>query len=566
MSQSRKWSQIVPPVAGAVGLLALTLWPARLPWVGPVGDPLGETDNHVWMFWLHTERLLGGGEALANVPEGIGVPLMDLVNWPVWMLGAPLGPALAWNLMMVFSVALALFGGWRLGREVGGEAGAWVGMAGLGTAPFLAGVVDFGISESWPIGWLALHLALLLSHARSGRRLDALGAGLCLGAFALSGWYHALFGLVMEALVVPVLLWRHRRLGLLLQGGVALAMVLPIFAVFRGELGLWSHRWMAPSPGPPGPREDWATLPVFGTDLLNLVLPSTVSVHPSKAVYLGSILLLLVGVGLVRRGRRTLPWVLAALPLLALALGYWPTAAGKALGFPGPAYALVQLVPELQGLSHWHRAVGGALPALIAAAACGAAALPKRAWVGPLLALLIGVDAVGFGQTAWPRTVIEPELPEVFAWLDAQEGESREPDPRGIVQLPFDNDRRLFADSPARIYNRWQVLHGRPVSEHYEGMDALLASSKLVAAANDACWNQSRLPPYYAPPPEMRDLDFPTDPEVIEAERAQLRGWGYRWIVLHRDRCRLLAKPIQGLDRTLGEGERVGEQALVWEL
>ena len=557
MEAPPKWTSILAPLAGGALLLVGSAWPSGAPWRALVGDPLGETDNHWWMFWLHTRTLLGEEAVLANAPDGVGVPLMDLVNLPLWLMGWPLGPLLAWNLLIVANLVLALAGGWVLGGAVGGRTGAWVGMAGLGTAPFLFGVVDFGISESWPVGWLALHLAALLRHARTGSKESALAAGFSLGAFALSGWYHALFGLIAEAVVVPALLLRARRPGLVLQGGLALAMVLPSFLRFQGQLGLWSHRWMKPSPGPPGPREDWATLPVFGTDLLNLLRPDLGSVHPSKAVYLGSILLLLVLWGLVRAPRRAAPWLLGAVPLLLLALGYWPALAGKALGFPGLAYGLVSLVPELAGLSHWHRAVGGALPFVVAAAACGAATLPQRSWLGPALAVLIAVDGTLLGQSAWPRTTIEPVLPEV---ITALEGEG------GIIQLPFDNDRQLFADDPARLYNRWQVLHGRQVAENYEGMDALLARSTLVAAANDACWNKSTLPPYYAPPPEMRDLDFPSDAALIEEDRAQLRAWGYRYIVLHRSRCRLLAKPIQGLDRVLGTGERVGDDGLIWEL
>ena len=43
--------------------------------------------------------------------------------------------------------ALALVGGYRLGREVGGPAAAAPTMVALGSAPFLVGVIDLGISE-----------------------------------------------------------------------------------------------------------------------------------------------------------------------------------------------------------------------------------------------------------------------------------------------------------------------------------------------------------------------------------------------------------------------------------
>jgi len=545
------------PIVGALVLAVAMLWPARDPLRHFVGDPLGETDNHVWMFWRELAAWGREGQPLANAPEGVAVPLMDLVNLPLYAMGSLGGPVVAWNLLALCSVGLALGGGWFLGATLAGRQGAWVSMAVLGTAPFLAGVVDFGISEAWPLGLVAIHLAFLVRHARGGRPVDAVFAGLFLGGVGLSGWYQALFVLVIEAVVVPVLWWRSRRMGLWLQGGIGLAMVMPVFLSFRGQLGLWSHRWIAPSPGPPGPREDWATLPVFGTDLLNPLLPSLSSVHPSKSVYLGLVALILAGLGLARARRKAWPWALGVGVLLAMSWGHWPTLAGTALGFPGPALALVEVVPELRGLSHWHRAVGPAVVALAALAAWGAQSLPQRAWIGPTLAGLIALDGIAFGQTAWPRSMIAAEAPEVYATL---EGEG------GVVDLPFDNSRELFADEPARIYNRWQVIHGRQAAEHYEGVDALLERVTLVVAAHEACWNQSTLPPYYAPPPEMRNLPFPEDADVIAEERAQLRAWGYRWIVLHRERCRLLPKAIQGLDRTLGAGRRVGDSAIVWSL
>ena len=40
----------------------------------------------------------------------------------------------------------------------------------------MLGVVDFGITESWTVGWLALHVALLLRYARTGGARWAVGA------------------------------------------------------------------------------------------------------------------------------------------------------------------------------------------------------------------------------------------------------------------------------------------------------------------------------------------------------------------------------------------------------
>lgn len=543
------------------GLLLLTvvgavvLWPVVPAGSDIAGDPLGEADNHLWMSW----RALGG--AAANAPAGVDLPLMDPVNLLPYALGAWVSPGLGWALMRLWNMLLAMVGGAALSRCFVRGPAVWVGAAVLGTAPFLSGAMDFGITESWPIGWFGLHAAALLGLARHGGAGRALLAGVSLGMIGLSGWYHSFFGLVMEAMLVPFLLWRHRRPALVLQGMVGLAMVLPALLRFLEVAPGFEARWRAPSPGPPGPRPDWAELPVFGTDVLNLVLPALEAVHPSKSVYLGLFSFLLAGVALVGRPRVGGGLLAAALPFVVLALGHWPTLAGKAIGFPGPAWFLAEHVEALRGLSHWHRGVAGALPFLAAAAAVGAGILLERvprgtALVGAGLVGVVTFDAVVGGGTAWPRSTISLEAPAVLMEL---------PGPGGVVQLPFDNGRAAFSAEPARIYQRWQVAHGRPISENYEGVDALLEGSALVAAADATCGVVSTLPPYYQPPPRMRELPMP-EGESLASGRAALRSWGYAWIVVHRSRCRTPVQAIQALDRVLGPGTHHPSGDVLWAL
>lgn len=538
-------------------VLGVSMLPTDTPWRCLIGDPLGETDNHLWMFWREGIRLRGVGGALANVPEGVSIPLMDPVNLPVYLLLSPLGPVIAYNGMAAFNVLLSGLGAYVLARQFVDARHAEIALVAGGSAPFLAGVIDFGITESWPIGWLGIHAALLIRYARTGRRIVAVGAGVSLGLVALSGWYHALLGLIVEAVLVPALLLRHRRLGTVAQGAIGAVMVLPSLIHFLSIREQWRPRWLAPAPGPPGPRPDWAALPIYGTDVLNLILPSSTTVHPSKSVYIGVVVLALCAWALLRRSKSAGGLVLlAAIPLL-LSLGYWPTVAGTALGLPGPAWLLVKVVPALQGLSHWHRAAAGAVPFLAAAAAIGAAALPN--WRG-LPAVLIGLilaDGVLLSQTAWPRTAYPLTLPASLAEL---------PGSGGVIQIPFDNSREMFSETPARIYSRWQVIHGRQIAENYEGVDALLAGSVLVAAAHAACWNRDTLPPYYQPPPEMRSPQAPQTLESIAAAVAELDTWGFEWIVLHRDRCRVPARAIPLLDELLGPGHHFDNGDAAWKI
>jgi hypothetical protein len=195
-------------------------------------------------------------------------------------------------------------------------------------------------------------------------------------------------------------------------------------------------------------------------------------------------------------------------------------------------------------MSHWFRAVGPASVFIGVAAGVGAGALCRsprwsHLWIG-----LVLVDSIAGAPTAWPRAAYKLEVPDSISVL---------PGEGGIVQIPFDNGRRDFTDTPPRQYNRWQVAHGRAVSENYEGVDALLATSHLVAPVDAACLLSTTLPPYYQPPPQMRGLGTPTKkkagPMVVD-----LAASGFDWIILHRERCPSPVTPIRALDKVLGRG------------
>lgn len=525
-------------------LLVVTL-PASTDWAAVMGNPLGETDNHLWMFWRAAQQIFAGAGVLGNAPTGVDIPLMDPVNLPAYLALGWLSPGMGWRAMITWNVCLNMAGAYLLARQWTGADGARVAMVAAGSMPFLGGVLDFGITESWPLGWFSLHTAAMVAFGRSGRSIWAIFAGFCLGCIALSGWYHAFYGLLWEAILVPVLVLRFRRWGLIAQGLIGGLMVLPSLWRFWLVRGNWEPRWRVPSPGPPGPRPDWGELPVFGVDFLTFVAPHPAVVSPSKATYLGLTVLVLVGLGGWAKPRVGALLLALAAPFLVLALGYWPTIGGTAVGFAGPAKWLVQAVPSLMGMSHWFRAVGPAAVALSVAAGVGAGWLSRRHWAwSHVLAACVMVDGLYGAPTAWPRPAFSIDTPAALSVL-AGEGT--------IVQIPFDNGRTPFSDEPARIYQRWQLGHGRPISENYEGIDALLAESELVAPIDDACLLSSTLPPYYKPPPHMRGLGTPSAKRGREMADA-LVAVGIEWIVLHRERCPVPVTPIRALTRVLGPG------------
>ena len=532
-----------------VATVALVLWPDG---VGPVrGSPLGEVDNHLWMF---ARAWPGAPAAQDGQPGPVALPVMDPVHLPLAWLGAAVGGAAGASWAVSLADALLAFaGGHALARAVGLGRGprAFAGVA-TASGPVLAGLLDFFITESATLGafGLALAAAIDLSRRRAGAAARLVGAGLLLAA---SGAYAAVFalslGVILLALGGP--LRRRRVLG---PGLVAAVLGAIVLAPAWGTAGRLSARFLAVRATPPPFRPDWAELPVFGADLLTFALPQRAAVHPSKATYLGLVLLLAALPALrLPVGR----WLWAGvLGLVALSAGHWPTVAGHALGVRGPAAHLVALLPSLGAISHWHRAIAGALP-LLATAAALACRRPLRRPAGLVaLCALVVADGLLGAPTAWPRPSFALDAPPALRAL---------PGPGGLIHIPFDNGRRPFSHTPARPYTRWQLAHGRAISENYEGIDALLVASDLVAALDAACGLPPTLPPHDLPPASRRSVPMP-QAAARDAGLERLRAWGYRYLAVHRTRCFRPAAAVQaGLD-ALGPPIENGPEHVIWDI
>ncbi len=487
--------------------LLLFTWPLVLHPLELLTDPLGEGVNHYWMLW----RAFQEGP-VGNWPEGLPIPLMDPINAPLAVPLIWVDPVLGFNQMVVLNLILAGLGSGVLARECGaGPDGVFVAAIAGGCSPFLGGLLSFGVTEALPVGWIGLHVAALLRWERGGRWPWLVAAAASLWAFVLAGWYHAVFGCVVE---LVLLLRLRRRGGLLAQATAVAALVLPWFLYFLERREFWSSRFQSPRGAPADLQQEWRELPTWGTDLLNLVLPSLDSVPVSKCAYVGVVALILAGMA---RGRARLMWWLA-LPLWLLALGHWLSVGGhtELLGrhWSLPAAWLVRLFEPLTGLSHWVRAAGPATVFLAVAAGLGAERLGRWA---PLAALALLADSLLFSQNPWPRALTDATPPA--ALVEAVTGP--------YVQLPFDNGRRDFSADPVRRYNLWQPRIGFPEGENYEGPDALLAN-RVLSEAQEACEQERRLP---WPPPIKAGVALP--PQILlhvqecpEAEEILTRAFG----------------------------------------
>jgi len=533
----------LPPLLAALGIAFFT-WPA-LPTLTTrlLGHPFSEVDNHLWMAWFGWRA----DAPMRNLPAGFDLPLMDPVNLLWWVPGSFLGGVFAYNIAVIGNLAVAALGGWMLARELtGSRAAALVGMAATAFSPFLSGVIEFGITESWPVGWVAIHAALLLRYARTGSLQSAAGASLALAAVLLSGWYHAFFALVAEVgLGVWALALRPRFTTvavIVAQGLVALAPVLPRLRETQEKGTIWASRFQGLTQ--PKAYTDWEAQPRFGTDLLNLLLPHPGELPVARTVYVGAIVLLLAAFALRRRAG----WALVAIATAfwVLTLGHWLRVGGVPVSGLGPLPAgwLVEALPPLRGISHWYRAAGFASVFVGAAAAVGAAALLARVrhpapWAVALVMTLF-VDGVALAPTPWPRLTYAPNPPSAILDL---------PRPGGLLQLPIDENRGLQGIESRRVYDQWQLFHGRPITEHYEGKDSLLYRNTTLAGWQRSCAGIAPLLPAVRTPTE--DLQA-----LLDA--------GVAYVVVHppyaKSGCASVVK------RRLGEPVARTPRAVVWDL
>ncbi len=557
----RGWARLLPLLV-ALALALAVMWPWPLRPMDVPGSPFMEADNHLWMLWRAARSVWGEPGPWMNWPLGHERTLQDLVHLPMAALLMPLDPAFAYGCIAFTDLLLALLAGWLLSRELGASSGAaMVGMAVLGCAPFFGGALCFGLSEAWTLGCYGLFGALFLRTARTGSLGSALGSGAALAGFALSGWYSAVFA----ALAMPVwTLWvlvrnrptagRWLLLGLVIS--LALLAVFPALVGFlsSGDLEGLVARRAAPWTYQPG----WRHAPQGGTDILNLLLPTTEQVDMARTSYLGLVALSLGLLGLARN--RDARVAMSGVLLMAiLAMGRNLVFAGHAVGpgaepLPAPVHWLTLLFPALNGIYWWYRAAGLAVVFLAPAAAMGVGVLEGalgRSFFRMALPLvaLVAADDLLLSDAPWPRPVYDPRPPEQLVDV---------PGDGPLVLLPFDVGPRLWPRHVPRAYQRWQPWLDRPISESYESPDAL-ADNALLAWADRECraGRMARGQAHQALPPDSARLR-----DAIDA----LLGAGVEVVAVVRPRAVAPGRCVAYLEEQLGPAGGDGQIVSWWLL
>jgi hypothetical protein len=521
----------------------LLLWP--LPRVGRqalLTSPHGEAAAHVWALWaaLREGHPLLFHTRLVSWPEGVDVLLIDPANLPWVALGAPFGPAAAYNAILLGGCLLMGVAGALLARRVGGA--PWLGAAAAMACPaFLAGTLR-GATEQLAVAWVGIGLALLLEAVGRGGAVRVILAGIAMGISAWAGPYNGLWmGIAGLAVGAGLAVRRDARAWrrALPAGLVAAAVAAPVaWAIVHDFSVMQDPRFGQASTLEPVRRLAFARGGNIGVaDLLDPWVPAPLTgtfAEISQTTYLGIVALVAAAVAVGRR-RDLWPWLAGAAAAAAVGLGPWLYVGDRLLAVgghavPGPA-ALLHQLPFLGHLAHWYRAapVGGLL-----LAAC-LSTLGVRRW-GPLLVAALVADALLLAPFRWPLAATPPPGGALF--------EGREPG-GAVLELPGSTQ----PDPPEGVWRNagplHQVAHGRPIA----GTVMLLPASPSL---RDAVQAFSALQ-YGAGLPDRVLLD--------------LQASDVRWLVL-RPGYRRTASPAlaEALTRCLGDPVAREDDAWLWDL
>ncbi len=539
-----------------IGLLAIAIlltWPQALHSASLYGAAGGEVDNHYWMYWVATQRVVVAISGhtlgpLTDVPHGWEIPLMDPINLPIWWSAAWIRPEVGYTAVLWVNLMLAGFGAGKLAMAIHARTGAgatkgsdalafWAGaVAGMASPPLL-GFMNFGIAEAWTVGWLGLHAAYLLRWGETGERRALVLAAAAAAAVWASGWYNAAFLLMLE----PFLWVAARRWSLALPVAAVVAALprLPALWETHANFALWSSRLTGICTAIP--NRGWLARPFCGADLLALIRPSPEPLLVSHAMYVGLVAVGLAGFGVVRRPSRSTMALVAAIGVLwAFSLGTTLRIAGQPSPLPMPAGLATALLPQLRAITHWERAevpAGMLLAGLVGAAV---ARLPR--WGGIVAGLLLLVDTLGFGGQQFPRQSYATDAPAELRTLDGT---------GALLLIPVDNTFDAPQNRSRRPYNQWQVDFGRPVSENYEGPDDV-TKYPAIKYLNYTCGVR---PGPGERPPRVWDL----------GELRSLHDVGYDWIVVVPELARDPAACEAAVTGAFGDPQ-VSGRIVAWRL
>ena len=536
-----------PPTAfaaiAALALAVLLTWPVVLfPTKLLLGHPGNDTWNHVWGYWWVSEAFIQGEwpawTDLLSYPDGGTLYFIDTVQallvTPIYML---VGPAMAFNMVIIFGFALSAWGSWLLAYKLTGDAvSSGITMVIYGASPHLLGQAYNGISETMCAGWLPIALWSFLHFLDRPTWRRAVGLGSAVAITMLTSWYYGLFAVFAIAVV---LIWRAVyqpwiqpwvRSLFRLTGAtvVGLLLVGPALRLFQGSLD-------APDALVTRDPEFVAASLLYHniTDIVAFFEPTKV---PSPdlltmygeelviVIYLGWVGIFLVGYALLatRRHREFGPWLWLGLVFFIFSLGPYLNVNGGMFEIDGrrvplPFLPLFDALPLFSRISHPFRFVVGVSLAVSVLAAHGLRHMTRHTGMRARLGLVIALSVLALAEFRYgspatlPVPVSDAAIPMAYTEMAA------DPEPGAVLDLPM-----AVPNLERAVYVWYQTEHGRPLTWGLnEPMPELLLRNRLTATLIRLEANRAK-----SLPPNMPELDLVIGSHALARQ-------GFRYIVLH---------------------------------
>jgi hypothetical protein len=421
-----------------VTVTVVLTWPTVIqPGTAALGSPKADGMKHLWTLWWMRASVWREGSfpfntTLVNFPKGMDLYPIEPLNGLV-AIGAPFIDIILLSnlLVMVNLFATGMVGCWfgRLltdGNRLAGLAAGTVLLTGSVTAFF----VTVGVGELTHLWWLPLGLGLLIKALKTDSWKAWAWVAMSMVGAVLSCFYLGFFlGCAVGVICAYQLLVSSDRFAqfkrMAFAAGLLLVIVLPIGRVF------------ALSYAAPEFDRDPALVHIFAekgqqvTDSLGSRLdPAQLFAYGRVATteheqgygggrYLGAIVCLLALVGLIRRPREALPWLLVALMALWFSMGSYLTMGGEEIKLTASGSRvrlpmlwlnrLLELIAEPVNFPVRFLAL-----VLMAQAALVALAV-ERSW-GKWLTILVPLGAIEIsaGQLiSWPWPVLQ--IPQTWA-------------------------------------------------------------------------------------------------------------------------------------------------------
>lgn len=540
---SRRDLELLTAALLAVALGVVLTWPVALHpgrWI--VGHPGNDNWNHVWGYWWAGGSVLSGDwpdhTRLLAWPDGGTLYFIDTAQV---LLALPfrdvLGPAVAYNLVMIGGFAFAAFAAWLLvDRLVGDAPSALVAMFIYGATPHLLGQAYNGISETICAGWVPLTFWCLLRVLDRPRLGRSLALGLVAGITVVTSWYYGLFAAMGSAVIVLwhgarqpyVAAWGRSLVAMAVALGVALLIVGPMLFTFASSLAA-SNALVSRDP-------DFVRASLLNHNITDLAAffrptktpsPDLFALHGEELViviYLGWAGILLAGAALsaTRRHRELAPWLWLGGIFFAFSLGPYLHAGGEYLEpggkrVPLPFLAVFEALPIFDRISHPFRFVMGVALTLAVLAAHGLRHLLRRRPPGDRFGAALGVGIVLLVETAFASPATLPVPCSDGTIPSAYRAMATDPAPGAVLDLPL-----TVPNLERAVYVWYQAAHHRPVPWGLnDPMPRALYQNRLVATLVRMEAARAR-----SLPPAVPALDL-----VVGAR--ELARQGYRYVVLH---------------------------------